>query len=104
MKGITLSLSIADRGFVSIQGDIVLLSNIIQTPTGNIWLAGRKFMEQNDAYDFPLRSSLLGILNVSNIERTKCYWKLSEFVKKCILIPNSDGYLCIPLLHSTDRN
>jgi len=80
--------------------EVVLLSNIIRTPTGDIFLAGHKFLDCRDFYDYPLPSSDLGIMEVSNREGQKRYWRLDNFAQKVYLIRGVDSHLCIPLLHS----
>ena len=99
-RGITLNLRDADCCFLTDVDEVVLLSNIIRTPTGDIFLAGHKFLDCRDFYDYPLPSSDLGIMEVSNREGQKRYWRLDNFAQKVYLIRGVDSHLCIPLLHS----
>lgn len=66
-KGFTLSFNVADWCFSTSDGDICLFTNAINTPNGEILLAGFKFESQEDCYDFPIKSSELGILKVTTV-------------------------------------
>lgn len=100
MRGITMTLRDADCCFLTDADEVVLLSNIIRTPTREILLVGHKFLDSRDFYDYPLPSSDLGIMEVSNLEGQKRYWNLDDFAQKVYLIRGVDSHLCIPLLHS----
>lgn len=102
-KGSTLSFNVADWCFSTSDGDICLFTNAINTPNGEILLAGFKFESQEDYYDFPIKSSELGILKVSRLSDTKSYWNLHKFEHKCVLLRDGDAFLCIPMIQSRSQ-
>jgi hypothetical protein len=77
----------------------MLLKNIIDSEDGPI-LKCKRFSETDDFYDFPIPSSLLGIVEVSELSANAGYVKPEDVKHKCYLLPISEGkYLCVPLAH-----
>ena len=98
--GTVLKVAKADSCFKTKAGDIAILTNVIKSPEGEIFLAGHKFSVVEDYYDYPCPSSLLGIHKVSSLEEEERRWKLSKYCCKCVLLPCSEtAYVSIPLLH-----
>jgi len=95
----SLSTHRSNNCFTTRSGDIVLLSNVIKTADKGVLLAGRKYTQKGNFYDFPLESSQLGIFLVSNLERRRRYWKLGSLKCKNVRIPYEDSHLSIPLVH-----
>jgi len=100
LKKITLALRDADSCFVTKTKAVVVLENIVCTPDDKIVLVGRKFLQSNDYYSFPIKSSDLGILKVSNLELEKSFFDIQEFSQKMYLIRGRRSHLAIPLVHS----
>ncbi|KAE8745038.1 hypothetical protein FOCC_FOCC008350 [Frankliniella occidentalis] len=65
---ITLSLSRPDCCFLTQESEVCILSNIVQTLEGEIFLIGRKFSVKESAYLFPLDSALLDIFRFSVVK------------------------------------
>lgn len=61
--GFTLSPSISDCAFVTKNNEIAVLTNVIHCLDGKVRLAGYKFLHKVDYYDYPIRSSLLVLVN-----------------------------------------
>lgn len=99
-KGITLSTNKANCCFSTKNGSILILTEVIASPNGDILLAGHKFLCKVDYYDYPFPSSFIGIFKVSHIDTVKTICKLQDFFQKCVILPDEDSFLCIPLLHS----
>lgn len=95
---ITLALNSADRVFMTKESDIVVLSNIVDTENG-VLLIGRKFTRKEDAYQYPINSSLLGIFRVSTLGQTRHVWNFGSLTQKCYLMPDGDSYVSVPLTH-----
>lgn len=96
----TLSVTERDCCFKTRNGEIAILRNIVFTPEREIILVGRIFQIQVDFDEFPMRTSLLGIVSVSHPSQRKLHWRLEEVTRKCVLLPcEGDSYLCIPMLH-----
>ncbi|KAK3920002.1 Glutathione-dependent formaldehyde-activating enzyme, partial [Frankliniella fusca] len=62
-----------------------------------ISLVGRVFLSSQDLYLYPVPSSQLGILSVSNLNDNKQIFALHDIVSKCWLFPNDPLYACFPL-------
>ncbi|KAK3929696.1 Nucleolar MIF4G domain-containing protein 1-like protein [Frankliniella fusca] len=88
LLGFTLSPTVADSAFKTVDGDVCILSNIIHCAAdGKIIVSGYLFEDQEDYYTYPIESSRLGILKVKNLQAAKKYWSFSvvEF------LPLKDG-------------
>ncbi|XP_071641572.1 uncharacterized protein [Temnothorax longispinosus] len=99
-RNITLAVNEADCCFVTNQNDVVVLTNIIRTPQREIRLAGHRFTRMTSYYEFPIDSTDIGILSVSELSEREQFFRLSDVAHKCYLIPDENIYLCIPLAHT----
>ncbi|XP_034232946.1 uncharacterized protein LOC117640529 [Thrips palmi] len=98
-----LAVSQKDGCFKTKKNEYFSLSNIIYTPERQIVLVGQKFNEVGNYYEYPLPSSNLGIVQVSNLGPEKHYINFSQFSAKCSLLPTSDvEYVAIPLAHTEE--
>lgn len=97
VKGFTFTTSPFNWCFSTIGKEICIFSNAIDRGNGNIALAGFKFERLQDVYDYPLKSSELGIYKVSDLSE-KRYREFSKFNEKCCLYPCDASFFCIPLL------
>ncbi|EZA50973.1 hypothetical protein X777_10601 [Ooceraea biroi] len=80
-------------------GEIVVLKNIICTENDIIFV-GNIFSNVSDFYTYPLPSSELGIVKVSELSEERLVFSLNNIIAKCWLIPMRNKYVCIPLLHT----
>lgn len=92
-------IGIKDPCFKISNGDVVLLKNLVHKHR-TLFFIGCKFRKQEDFYTYPLPSSELGIICISQLQQEKIAYRLNDIQCKCYLIPNGDNYLCIPLLHT----
>lgn len=97
----TLRCVVPDHCFKTEDGSVVLLQNIVYSEDNVVILRGQRFQTQNDYYQYPMNSSLIGIVLVSQLDQTIRSWEMNDAIVKCVLIPeNKRSYLCIPLGHS----
>ena len=89
-----------DSCFRTVAGDVFILKDIVKT-RDSVYLIGYKFMEKGDFYNYPLPSSQLGILQLSNLNNNVDVVSLQDVEAKCYLMPDGNNFLCVPLLHST---
>ncbi|KAE8741667.1 hypothetical protein FOCC_FOCC012819 [Frankliniella occidentalis] len=95
-----LQLNNKDNCFKTQQEDIVVLNDVVQIPDGSIYLIGNCFTQKVDFFDYPLPSSRLGIFGVENLSEQARVFPVQNFAAKCWLMPDRDGFCCIPLLHT----
>lgn len=88
-----------DSCFKTLNGSVVLLKNLVYRHR-TLFFIGCKFKKQEDFYTYPLPSSELGIICVSQLEERRAAYPVSDIQCKCYLISNRDNFLCIPLLHT----
>lgn len=88
-----------DSCFKTNTGEIVVLRNIIRRQDNTIFV-GNIFSNISDFYTYPLRSSELDIVKVSELIEERLIFTLNKIIAKCWLIPIRDEYVCIPLLHT----
>ncbi|KAE8744731.1 hypothetical protein FOCC_FOCC008639 [Frankliniella occidentalis] len=67
VNGVTLKLGIRDSCFMTRDGIVVVLNDIIERNGNEIFLGGKRFNESDSAYTYPLHSATLGILKVSEL-------------------------------------
>lgn len=101
VSGITFQLGQRDSCLKTLDGDIMIITNIIQRNDNSVCVVGNKYRHSVDYYDYPLPSSVLGILKVTHLSTTRNVLELSNIQAKCwfIHIPHSESCLSIPLLH-----
>lgn len=66
----TLRCVVPDHCFKTKDGSVVLLRNIVHSEGGVIILRGQRFQTQTNYYQYPMDSSLIGIVLVSQLEQT----------------------------------
>lgn len=96
---VKLKIGHKDSCFRTSEGNIYVLINIVRR--GNLVLIiGNKF-HREDYYTYPLASSILDILKVSNLDDVKYVIPVKNVESKCWLMPDGlQFFLCIPLLHT----
>lgn len=97
---VKLKIGHKDLCFRTSEGNIYVLVNIIRR-SNSVLLIGNKFHQVEDYYTYPLPSSALGILKVSNLDNVRHIIYVENVEAKCWLMPdNLQFFLCIPLLHT----
>lgn len=99
VNGVVLKVNKRDSCFKTKAGEIVCLKNIILQDR-QVILVGFLFQNYADVYEYPLRSSILGIVKVSNLDERRVFFRLEQVEAKCWLIANENLYVCVPLLHT----
>lgn len=97
---VKLKIGHKDSCFRTSEGNIYVLINIVRR--GNsVLIIGNKFHQVEDYYTYPLASSILGILKVSNLDDVRHVIPVENVKSKCWLMPDGlQFFLCIPLLHT----
>lgn len=100
IDNIKLQIGHKDSCFRTSEGNIYVLINIVKR--GNsVFLIGNKFQQMEDYYTYPLPSSTLGILKVSNLDDVRHVISVENVKSKCWLMPDGlQFFLCVPLLHT----
>lgn len=89
-----------DSCFRTSEGNIYVLINIVKR-NNSVSLIGNKFHKIKNYYTYPLPSSTLGILKVSNLDDERHVISVKNVDAKCWLMPDGQQFfLCIPLLHT----
>jgi len=99
-----LGVNRRDSCFLSSTGEVVCVSNILNTPNGQVILRGRTFEVNEGFYVRPMPSSMLDIFKVSGLRGRETTWPLSAVKKKCMLFPTegNGNFLSIPLVHCSN--
>lgn len=95
-----LKIGKSDSCFRTKSGDVIVLKDIVLREK-KVYLIGCKFLVCEDFYEYPLPSSELGIVRVSELGIRKAY-RLKDVDNKCYLMPDGDHFLCVPILHSSE--
>ena len=77
-----------------IRDDICLIQNIIEDEF-EVFLVCKRFRKKEDFFVGPLRSSLLGILKVSQLDDRTFVAKL-DVKAKCVSLPYQRYYVALP--------
>jgi len=97
---VKLKIGHKDSCFKTSEGNIYVLINIVRRGE-SVLLIGNKFHQIEDYYSYPLPSSTLGILKVSNLDNVRHVIPLENIVAKCwLMLDDLPVFLCIPLLHT----
>jgi len=96
---VTFGLGIKNSCFKTNTGDVVLLKNIVRSGR-RVCFVGQRFLMYEDFYDYPIPSSDLGIQSVSRLDERRRVYRLKDVLAKCWLMPNSDYFVSVPILHS----
>jgi len=89
-----------DSCFVTTSRKIVLLQNIVRQGK-RIFFRGLAFRQQTDVYVYPMRSSLLGIVKVWELNDIVESFPLDSVFGKCWLMEADDYCVAVPLVHAT---
>ncbi len=91
-KNSLLSTKIPDNCVILIEGVqkiIVLISNWIVKPDGNIFLLGKRYAKQDNLFVYPLPSSCIGEFVVSSLSNVLEIFPLSSVKYKCVHFPTT---------------
>lgn len=99
VNNIIFQVNSRDSCFTTDEGKIVILKNTVYKED-DVILVGNIFRKVTDFYTYPLKSSELGIVKVSQLDDNKFLFTLESIVAKCWLIPSEDEYVRTPLLHT----
>lgn len=89
-----------DSCFISITDEIIIIEDIVSSEN-SVFLVRRLFQKINDFYTYPLPSSILGIVFVSEINENLKILPISEIKAKCWLMPGRCDffYVCHYCIH-----
>lgn len=99
IDNVVLQIGKKDSCFLSITDEVIILEDIVYNEN-LIFLVGRLFQNTKDFYIYPLPSSTLNILSVSQLSENMRNWSILKIKAKCWLMPDGDSFLCVPLLHT----
>jgi len=94
-----ISSDSGDNCFLQNNGDVVMIESVNVLKSVNV----RKFLCKTCVPDYPCSSDSLCVFNVRNLSDSVKTLSLEFLFKKCVLLPNRDGYLCIPMIHSINE-
>jgi len=98
VSGVLLSVQNGDN-CITVGTDIVLIKNII-VKDSEIMLVYMKFFHVMDFFDYPVKSSHIGIHYVSDLSsELSVFRNFSEFYIKNVMLPYNNGFVVIPLIH-----
>lgn len=100
IDNVVLRTGIKDSCFCTTE-NVNILKNIVHQDR-RIMLVCSKFQKMDNFYIYPLPSSRLGIVSVSEIDNERLVVQLQNIHAKCWLMPyfDNDSFLCVPLLHT----
>ena len=100
VNGTTFKLGDKDSYFITTSEKIVLLQNIV-CQRGKVLFRGLAFLQKRDMYDFAMRSSLLGIVEVSHLNEAIESFSVESVFGKCWLMEDRNCFVAVPLTHTT---
>lgn len=101
VNNITFKVGGRDSCFMTSDGVVVQLENIIRREGDSVCFVGKRFMHYDNVYTYPMESSRLGILRVGELSANRELFPLEDVFSKCWLIQDGDSYVSMPLVHST---
>lgn len=100
INSMVLRIDIKNCCFCTTDKNVYILRNIVKQER-RVMLVCNKFQEIGDFYTYPLPSSRLGIVIVSQIDDERVVVPLHSVHAKCWFMTYSDdSFLCVPLLHT----
>lgn len=98
-KKYVISLAVGNNCILATDGCPTLVENILDD-NGTVVLICRYFVRAENAFSYPLPSSKLGIYKVVDKMTELFALPLSSVAQKCVLLPEKDGFVVLPLLHN----
>lgn len=93
----TLSTKKGDN-CVEVGDGFALVENILKSEE-DVYIIYRMYSHKQPYYMYPCESSYIGIYKVSGLQEDIGISKLGHIKRKCLLSPDGDGAIAIPLLH-----
>ena len=93
----TLSTKLGDN-CIEVGDCFALVVNILKSDN-DVYIIYRRFRNKQPYYMYPCDSTYIGTHKVSRLEENTGIGKLSCIKLKCLLCPDGDGGITIPLLH-----
>jgi len=97
VDGVLLSVQTGDN-CITLGTRIMLLKNIV-VKNSQTMLICQKFQVVGDFFEYPMKSSDIGIHYVSDLSSELFIENLSDFQCKNVALPHENGYVVVPLLH-----
>lgn len=85
---------------VLIDGNVVIINNILQSSDGVIYIVYKKFRCATNFYEWPIDSSDIGVFLVQNLSDRLYVSPLSSVFCKYTLLPHRDKYVAVPVRHT----
>lgn len=89
----------SDSCFLLENGDYVRVINIFNHEDKRILVFGQVYTKIKDLFDYPMKSSRLGIVRASDLASVISVFELSFISQKCVALPHKGGMAVIPMLH-----
>jgi hypothetical protein len=81
--------------------DVIIIESLLSSSCSGYEVKIRRFDSKSSFTSYPFDSSKVGILNVSNLsEPFVRVIKASDVQHKCVILPNENEFVVLPLLHS----
>ncbi|KAL2098326.1 hypothetical protein ACEWY4_007533 [Coilia grayii] len=78
---------------------IVVIQNIIVDNKGEVHIVFRSFLKLCNLFEYPLKSSEVGIYHLSALSPQLHHTLAAHIQKKYVLLPIKDGFAGLPMLH-----
>ena len=85
---------------IAVGQDIGLVQNIV-LPSGAVFIIYRRFGYKESHFTYPCPSSRIGCFQVHTLVDDLEVELLGDVSRKCVLFPDQDHYVAIPLLHQS---
>ena len=82
-----------------INNDVCVVLNIIQTED-SVYIVYKKFKQKKDFFEYPFKSSFLGIFAVSSLTERTFFDKAGKVEVKCARYPWKNQFVTFPLRHT----
>lgn len=96
-----ISTSNGDNCFEVSSGVGIVKNILLNSSNQDIFLVFDIFEKPGPFFHIPVDSEMLSIFHIQSLAATRTVLSLCDIIRKCVLIPNVDGYVILPQLHST---
>lgn len=100
VNDVKLKIGQKDSCFMTNQGDVFVLQNIVSREGNSTILTGKRFRHWDDYYKYPINSSTLGIMKVWELSDERESVPLENVFSKCWLMRDENHFVSVPLEHS----
>lgn len=91
-----------DAHVKTVSGDIVRVANIIKAQSGEVFIIGYRYLFRENFFHYPLKSSKIGVELIWGVDSHSTKVELQELKCKCVLLPYSGKWVCLPLVHGCE--